>query len=161
MDSAEAPGADVEVFLGISGRSGIEPWSPATGVDVLLHGISQRIEHAGNGDHDRSALAPDGAQNVPGMRRVFQHDGGAQQRRHEHGHELAKNMAERNKRDKSQRMKPFFALAIFLDASFDWLQVRQKIAMGQNYAARLAGGAGSEENLSNISSRSLLTRSGD
>src|SRR6516162_2743436 len=161
MDSAEAPSADVEVFLSISGRGGIEPWSPAAGVDVLLYGISQRIEHAGNGDHDRSALVPDGAQNVPGMRRVFEHDGGAQQRRHQHGHELAKNMAERNERDKSQRMKPFLAPAIFLDTSFDRLQVRQKIAMGQNYAARLAGGAGSEQNLSNMSSPSLLTRSRD
>src|SRR6516162_7256557 len=110
MDSAEAPSADVEVFLGISGRGGIEPWSPAAGVDVLLHGISQRIEHAGNGDHDRSALAPDDAQNLPGMRRVFQHDGSAQQRRHEHGHELAENMAEGYERDKSQWMKPSFAL---------------------------------------------------
>ena len=58
-------------------------------------------------------------------------------------------------------MKPLFTLPILLNAGFDGLQVRQKIAVGENHAARLAGGAGSEQNLSNIRSRGLLTRNSD
>src|SRR6516162_789303 len=111
MNAAEAPGADVEGFLGVGRSRGLEPGTPAAGVDVLLHGISQSIEHARNGDRDSGAFPTDGAENVPGMPGVFQHDSGAQQRWHEHGHKLAKDMAERNERNKSQGMKPFFALA--------------------------------------------------
>jgi len=46
-------------------------------------------------------------------------------------------MAERHQRDKAQRMKPTLVFPILFDAAFQRLQVRQKISVGQNNAARL------------------------
>ncbi len=48
-------------------------------------------------------------------------------------------MAERHQRDKAQRMKPALVFPILSDAAFQRLQVRQKISVGQNNAARLGG----------------------
>ena len=85
-----------------------------------------------------------------GRRGIFKDDGRAKKRRNEKRHELAEHMAERNRGNKSQRMQPALVIAMFVDALFERLEVREEVAVGKHNAARFAGGAGSEEDFCHV-----------
>ncbi len=78
---------------------------------------------------------------------MLEHHRRAQQRRNKQRHELPEHMAERHQRHEAQRMKPLLVLAIRIDSALERLEIRQKISVGQNDAARLGRRARREENL--------------
>ena len=87
------------------------------------------------------------AENFRRLLGIFEDDRGAEERRHEERHELAEDVAQRNDGDEAQRVKPALVFSVLGDALFQWFEIREEIAVGQDNATRLAGGAGGEENL--------------
>src|SRR4029077_12755850 len=76
----------------------------------------------------------------------------AQQRRNEERHELAEDVAERHKRDEAERVKPALVFSVRVDAALEGIEIGQKVAVGEDHAAGLGSGAGSEENLRDVAS---------
>ena len=129
---------------------------PSVRVDLPLDRRTQSVEHARNGDKGGGALAFEGTENFRGLLGVLEDNRGADERGHEERHELAEDMAQRNDRNEAQRMKPALVFTILGDALFQWFEIREEIAVGQNNAPRLAGGAGGEEDLRDMAARDGL-----
>jgi len=115
-----------------------------------LEVCAEGIKHAGNGDEGGGAFALNGTSDFSGVGGVFEDDGGAEQWWNEEGHELAEDMAQRNKRDEAKRMEPFFVLAIGIDAALERLEIGEEISVGEDDAARFGCGAGGEEDLRDV-----------
>ena len=103
-----------------------------------------------DGDERGGAFALHGAQDFGGICRRLEDDSGAEQRRNEDRYELSKDVAEWNERDETERVKPALVFAIRIDAAFKRLEIGEEVAVREDDAARLGGGAGGEENLCDV-----------
>src|SRR5256714_13753345 len=101
----------------------------------------QKIKHARNGDERGGALLLYGANDFGGIAGRFENYRGAEERRNKQSHELAEDMAQGNERNEAQRVKPTLVFAILIEATLQRLEIGQKIAVGENDAAGLGGGA--------------------
>src|SRR2546423_15322384 len=101
----------------------------------------QKIKHARNGDERGGALLLYGANDFGGIAGRFENYRGAEERRNKQSHELAEDMAQGNERNEAQRVKPTLVFAILIEATLQRLEICQKIAVGENEAAGLGGGA--------------------
>ena len=155
MQAAKAPRPKPNHSFFRGGIRGGEPTSPATRIDFAFEAVAQGIQHTRHGNRDRGALLLDGTKYFRRQRRIFKHNGRAKKRRNEKRHELAKHMAERNGGNEPQRMNPALVTAIFVDALFEGLEVREEVAVGKHHAARLAGGARSKQDFRHVAARGL------
>src|ERR1700726_2352285 len=126
MNAAKGPGTAQEGRALRGCICGNEPFAPAPRTDFLLECSTNGVEHARNGYQCGGAVAFDGAQNFLRLLRVFENKGRTEKRRNEKTHELAKNVAERNERNESQRMEPTLVAAVFFDSLFERFEVSEK-----------------------------------
>ena len=115
-----------------------------------MEGGAERIEHAGDGDEGGGAFAFDRAGDFGGIGGVFEDDCGAEQWWNEESHELAEDVAERDERDETERVKPLFVLAVRVDAALERLEIGEEVSVGEDDTARFPGGAGGEEDLRDV-----------
>src|SRR5260370_8947824 len=160
MNAAKHPSAAQKSLAAGSLERVLEPFAFAARLEVAHDAVAQQVEHVRNGDQCRRAFARDGPHHFRSVRRPLENDGSAEQRWNKQRHELAEDVAERNQRDKAQRMKPALVLAVRLDPALKRLEVSQKIAMSQDHTARLSGRARSEEDLRNVVARDRLIGEG-
>src|SRR5260370_38071491 len=82
----------------------LEPIGFPAGFKIPLDSRLQTIEHARHGDERGSAFAFDGSKDLRGIRGRLENHRRSKERWNKERHELAKDMAQRNKRHKTQRV---------------------------------------------------------
>ena len=108
---------------------------------------AEQIEHPGNRRHHRDPLLVHKPHQAWRLQAVFEVDLRRQQRRNPQAHELAKNVAERQRMQNAQRMNEALVAQVLADLLFQGIERGQHIALGVHDALRLAGGAGGEDDL--------------
>src|SRR5882724_7434627 len=158
MNAAKHPGAPEEFPALRAFEPALEPWRPPTDFHFAIDSRAQRIEHARNGYQRGSAFTFYGSKDFRWIRGRFENNRGAQQRWDEQRHELSKNMAQWNERNKAQGMKPALVLAVRFDAAFKRFEICQEISMRKHDAARLACRSRSVENFGDRASSGCIAR---
>src|SRR5439155_10653003 len=159
VDSAEHPDAPEKFSALCVFKSAIQPLRFSRPFEFPLDSRMKKIKYARNTDERSGAFLLDGANDSGGIVGWFENDRRSQKWRNEERHELAEHMAQRNKVDKAQRVKPALVFAIRIDAALQRLKVRQKIAVGEHHPARLGRCARSVKNFGNGASYGGVTRS--
>ncbi len=160
MDAAEHPGA-AKKFLAVGGgERARKPIGFAARCKVAQDAVAQQIEHVWNGDQRCGALALHCADHFHGVWGWLEDYGGAEQRRNEQRHELAENVAERDKSHEAQGVKPPLVLAIRGDPALERLEICQEIAVSQNDATRFRGSAGGKQDLRDVVANDRLVGKG-
>ena len=118
--------------------------------EVAHDSAAQQVQHVRNGDECGGAFALHGADNFGGVCGRLKNDSGTEQWRHEQGHKLAKDVAKRNERGKTEWVKPTLVFAVGVNPALKRLEIGEEVSVGEDDATRLGSGAGSEENLRDV-----------
>src|SRR5579884_90769 len=92
----------------------------------------------------------DGIDNVRRLKTILEMHCATEQCWNKHSHELAKNVAERQKLQEAYGMKKPFRPPIFGELTLNRINAGQNIAMRKHHSARLCRGAGSKHDLRRI-----------
>src|SRR5438105_6365926 len=142
VDSAKHPDALEKFSTPCVFKSSLQPPTFPLTLEFPLDSGTKQIKHAWHGNERGGTLVLDSANDFGGIARRFEYDRGSKQRRHEQRHELPKDVAQRNERDETQRVKPALIFPVLFEATLQRLNVCQKISVSQNTSARLGRRAG-------------------
>src|ERR1041384_191931 len=104
---------------------------------VAFDCLAQRVEQARHRNDAVDAFAPHSVDQFTRAQVVLQEDLRADELRHEDGHELAEDVAERHEVQEAQGMKEALPTAIFIYLSFDGREIGEQVAMRKHDALRL------------------------
>ena len=114
---------------------------------LRLQPASQQIEHPRNRRQNRDPLLVHEPGQARRLQAVFKVDLRCQQRRNPQPHELAKDVAERQRMQNAQRMNQALVAQVLGHLLFQGIERGQHIAVGMHDALRLPGSAGGEDDL--------------
>ena len=108
---------------------------------------AQQIQHARHAGDDGNSFAMDGLDEALRLQARFIVHFGAEERWNPQGHELAEDVAERQRVQKMQRVKDALVLQILFHLLLDRIEAREHVAVGVDDTLGFGGRAGSEQDL--------------
>ena len=158
MDAAKHPSATKKSSACCLFKGAVQPLRLALAFEFPFDSRMKKIKYAGNRNERSGVFLFDGANDFSRIAGRFEDHGGSEERRNEQRRELAEDVAQRNEREEAQRVKAPLIFAIRIHPTLQRLKVRQKIAMGENDAARLGRCARSVKDCGNGAACGCLTR---
>ena len=150
VEAAEAPPALVETLVPGGFDLLAEPVQAAGGFGVALDFMAQGFQQARHGDQGGNSFALEGAQDLGGVEALLEYHRAGQQRRDEQAQELAEDVAQRNQVQETDGMDEALVFQVGADFSFKRLEVGEEVAVGEDHALGVGGGAGGKNDLQHV-----------
>src|SRR5262249_51679514 len=145
MNFAEAPPAPEKFFIFGSGKSRTHLIG-----ELALDPLLQRFDYSRHRHEHGDSFPLDGGNHFARVQAVLKNHCSPDQRRNEHGHELAEDVAQRKQIEKTYGMKNAFVFEVLGNLALDWIQAGQQVAMREHHTARFGRGARGKDDLSSV-----------
>src|SRR5580658_6141510 len=121
--------------------------------EIAFDLVAQRFNQARHRDEHGDTLVVNRPNHFSGIESVDKNRGPAENLRQEHSQQLAEDVTQRQKVEKAERVKEPLVAPVAIDFSFEGFEVREKVPVSENNAARFCGGSRGEDDFDRVAAR--------